>query len=70
MKKEDFNETYKTATEVELLKETLYTQKQLLRVLENNRKNTSNIVWLIIIPIFILMIFGFISYLSGLTVLG
>jgi len=39
-------------------------------VLENNRKNTSNIVWLIIIPIFILMIFGFISYLSGLTVLG
>jgi len=70
MKKEDFNETYKTATEVELLKETLYTQKQLLRVLENNRKNTSSIVWLIIIPIFILTIFGFISYLSGLTVLG
>ena len=67
MKKEDFNNNYKDASEKEILTETLYTQKLILKKLEANRKNTSNLVWIITLSIAVLIIFGFVNYLSLLT---
>ncbi len=57
-----FNEKYKEFTEIELLKENIYNQELIYSKLENIRKNTSNIVWfLIVIPIIVGFILGVFS---------
>ena len=47
-----FNEKYNDLSESELQKELLFTQQLTIEKLEKIRKNTSNLVWfLIVIPI-------------------
>jgi hypothetical protein len=61
-KRKVFNEKFEDYSDSEVLKELLFTQRITVERLENIRKNTSNLVWfLIVIPIVMVVLFGFMS---------